>query len=85
MTLLCGYASVAETNLGDIRLIIDPLKAPRFASPSLGNVDADPFLRHQPNPLDIGDAARMWGAVRAALDQDPSADLSDLLKGNNTR
>jgi hypothetical protein len=81
---LCGYASVAETNLGDIRLIIDPLKAPRFASPSLGNSDADPFLRHQPNPLDIGDAARMWGAVRAALDQDPGADISELLKGTKS-
>jgi ABC-type transporter Mla subunit MlaD len=78
---LVGYASVAETNLGDIRLIIDPLKAPRFASPSLGNSDADPFIRHQPNPLDIGSAARMWEAVRARLDQDPGADISELLKG----
>jgi hypothetical protein len=78
---LVGYASVAEMNQGDIRLTQAPLAVPRFASPSLGNMDADPFLRHVVNQLDIGEAARMWEDVRARLDQDPNADISDLLTG----
>jgi hypothetical protein len=78
---LVGYANVAQMNEGDIRLIIDPLKTPRFASPSLGGIDSDPFIRHQPNPLDISDAARMWEAVRGRLEHDAGADINDLITG----
>jgi hypothetical protein len=82
---LVGYASVAETNQGDVRLTQSPLAVPRFASPSLGTLDADPFLRHQPNPLDIGDAARMWKEIRGRLELDASAEISDLIKTGATK
>jgi len=78
---LCGWSSVAEMNQGDIRLTQAPLAVPRFASPSLGNADADPFLRHQVNQLDIGDAARMWKEIRGRLELDAGADISDLIGG----
>ncbi len=78
---LCGWASTAEANQGDIRLTQAPLAVPRFASPSLGNMDADPFLRHQVNQLDIGDAARMWKEIRGRLELDAGADISDLIGG----
>jgi hypothetical protein len=76
---LVGYASVAQSNLGDCQLIIDPLKVPRFALPSLGNSDADPFLRHGiPNELTVNESARRWSAIRSRLESDVDADLSDL-------
>jgi hypothetical protein len=76
---LVGYASVAEANQGDIHLIKDPLKAPRFAAPSTGNADADPFLRHQISDLSVGESARTWSAVRDRLQSDANADLADLI------
>jgi hypothetical protein len=66
-------------NLGDIQLIIDPLKTPRFALPSLGNQDADPFLRHRPNDIVVSDAAKTWSTVRDRLEADAAADLGDLI------
>jgi hypothetical protein len=76
---LVGFAAVAEGNQGDIRLIQDPLRAPRFALPSMGSMDADPFLRHRENELTIGASARTWTAVRDRLAADAQADISDLL------
>jgi hypothetical protein len=76
---LVGYASVAQANLGDVQLIIDPVKVPRFALPSLGNADADPFLRHRTNDIVVSDAAKTWSSVRARLVADVDADLSDLI------
>jgi hypothetical protein len=77
---LVGYASVVEGNQGDVRLIIDPLKTPRFALPSLGNQDADPFLRHRtPNDIVVSDAAKTWSTVRDRLGADVDADLGDLI------
>jgi hypothetical protein len=78
---LVGYASVAEMNQGDIRLTQAPLAIPRFSSPSLGGIDSDTMLRHVVNQLDIGEAARMWGNIRARLEQDAGADVSDLMLG----
>jgi hypothetical protein len=78
---LVGYCrSGAESNLGDIQLIVDPLKTPRFALPSLGNSDADPFIRHAlVNDHVANEAARYWRSVRARLESDSEADLSDLI------
>jgi chromosome segregation ATPase len=39
---LAGYASVAQNNVGEVHLIFEAPKMPRFALPSLGNSDADP-------------------------------------------
>jgi hypothetical protein len=77
---LAGYARVAQANLGDVQLIIEPLKTPRFALPSLGNQDADPFLRHRPNDITTSEAARTWSTVRERLGADADADLGDLIK-----
>jgi hypothetical protein len=76
---LVGYASVAQATIGDIQLIIDPVKTPRFALPSMGNSDADPFLRHSVNELTVNAAAKSWAAVRQRLEDDAEADLSDLI------
>jgi hypothetical protein len=76
---LAGFASVAQASHGDIQLIIDPVKTPRFAFPSLGNADADPFLRHQVSSHTVTESARAWSAVRARLEADALADVSDLI------
>jgi type VI protein secretion system component VasK len=76
---LVGYAAMAEGNQGDVRLIQDPLKTVRFALPSMGNMDADPFLRHQISDLTVGESARKWSEVRHRLQSDANADLTDLV------
>jgi hypothetical protein len=76
---LVGVASVLEDNLGDIRLIDDPVKTPRFAFPSMGNADADPFLRHRVSDLTSSESAKAWAAVKDRLEVDALADVSDLI------
>jgi hypothetical protein len=77
---LVGYSQVAQANIGDVRLIVDPLKVPRFALPSMGNADADPFLRHlSDNEFTVAASARTWAKVHERLDSDVDADLSDLI------
>jgi hypothetical protein len=77
---LVGYANTAQSNIGSIQLIIDPLRAPRFALPSMGNSDADPFLRHNTvNDLTVGASARKWAQIRSRLEADVDAYLDDLL------
>jgi hypothetical protein len=78
---LAGFCrSGAESNIGDIQRIIDPVKVPRFALPSLGgSPDSDPFLRHATNDLVVNEAARYWKTVREKLDADSNADIGDLV------
>jgi hypothetical protein len=77
---LAGFASVAQASHGDIQLIIDPLRTPRFAFPSMrGHIDSDPFLRHKPSDLTVAESAQKWTAVRERLSADASADVADLL------
>jgi hypothetical protein len=76
---LLGFANGASTYIGEIALIIDPLKAPRFALPSLGNVDADPFIRHRSSELTVNESTETWRAVKSRLELDVDADLSDLI------
>jgi hypothetical protein len=76
---LVGYASIAEGNQGDIWRIQDPLKTVRFATPSMGDQNADPFLRHQMSDLTVGESARKWSAIRDRLQFDANADLTDLM------
>ena len=76
---LVGYSSVAQANIGDVRLIIEPVRTPRFALPSMGSCDADPFLRHSENELTVADAARQWATVRQRLEMDVDADIEDLI------
>jgi hypothetical protein len=76
---LVGYAQVAQASIGDVQLIIDAVKTPRFALPSMGNSDADPFLRHRVNEFTVNASAKSWTAVRERLEADADADLTDLI------
>lgn len=75
---LVGYANVAQANIGDIQLITDTPRRPRFAMPSLGRSDADPFLRHHPSEPTVNESAKRWSTVRSRLESNVDADLSDL-------
>jgi hypothetical protein len=76
---LCGFSQIAQANIGDVRLILQNPSVPRFALPSLGNGDADPFLRHRENEIIVAESARTWATVRSRLESDVDADLSDIL------
>jgi hypothetical protein len=79
---LTGFANVSQMSHGDIRLIDDPLKTPRFAFPSMpGHIDADPFLRHKPSDVTVAESARKWSDIRERLSADANADVNDLLIG----
>jgi hypothetical protein len=79
---LVGFADVSQASHGDIRLIDDPLRAPRFQFPSMrGHVDADPFLRHSPSSVTVAESSRRWAEVRERLSADALADVNDLLVG----
>jgi hypothetical protein len=76
---LVGYSQVAQANIGDVRLIVENPKVPRFALPSLGNADADPFMRSRGSEITVAESARTWATVRQRLETDVDADLSDLI------
>jgi hypothetical protein len=75
---LCGYAAVMEGNIGSLRLIHDPIKMPRFALPSMGTQDADQYIRHSVSDLTVNESARRWSAIKARLESNVDADISDL-------
>jgi hypothetical protein len=77
---LAGFAAGTSTYVGEIALIIDQLKVPRFALPSLGNIDADPYIRHRNNEVVIAESTRTWQAVKSRLE----LDLSDLISETAT-
>jgi hypothetical protein len=52
--------------------------------PSFGNIDADPFIRHRSNELIINESTRTGQAVKARLELDVDADLSDLIAEGET-
>ena len=77
---LVGFSNVQQSNLGDIRLIEAPIAAPRFALPSMGHPDADPFLRAAfPSELTVAASERLWRSVKERLATDSDADISDLI------
>ena len=76
---LCGFSQVAQANIGDVRLVLQNPSVPRFALPSLGNGDADPWMRHRENELIVAESARTWATVRQRLEADVEADISDLI------
>jgi hypothetical protein len=75
---MAGYAQATEGNIGDTRLIIDVLKVPRYALPSMGDSLADPFLRHHSSPHVIDQSAKRWLDIKAALEANPNCDLAAL-------
>jgi hypothetical protein len=72
---MAGYAQATEGNIGDTRLIIDVLKVPRYALPSMGDSLADPFLRHHSSPHVIDQSAKRWLDIKARLEANPNADV----------
>ena len=79
-----GFANGTSTYVGEIALIIEQLKVPRFALPSLGTIDSDPFIRHRNNELTIAESTATWQAVKARLELDVDADLSNLISETAT-
>ena len=75
---LVGVASILEDNIGDIWRIQEPLVACRFAFPSTGDSLSDPFVRHRISDLTSGEAARRFAAIKARLEENAMADISDL-------
>jgi hypothetical protein len=76
---LMGFAQ-GTSNLGEIALIVDELRVPRFNLPSLACLnDHDPFLRHRANAYAVDGSAKTWRAVKSRLESDVDADLSDLI------
>jgi hypothetical protein len=79
---LRGFAAVSQMSHGDIELISEPLKAARFAFPSMrGHIDSDPFLRHKPSDLTVRQSAQKWTEIRERLSADANCDVNDLLIG----
>jgi hypothetical protein len=76
---LVGYANVAQANIGDVQLVVETPRTPRFALQSLGNSDADPWLRHRTSELTVNASTRRWSLIRSRLEADVDADLDDLI------
>jgi hypothetical protein len=76
---LAGFA--AGAGLYEVRMLIDPITAPRFDLPSLtvGQTEFDPLMRHTGSQLTIGESSKTWASVRSRLEADVDADISDLL------
>ena len=74
---LVGVASILEDNIGDISRFRSRLCC-RFAFPSTGNSLSDPFVRHKISDLTSGEAARRFAAIKARLEENAMADISDL-------
>jgi hypothetical protein len=75
---LCGFSSVVEDNQGDVRMIHESLRMPRFNLPSMGS--ADPFIRSlAPSELTVNASRRSWLEVQARLEKNCDADVEDLL------
>jgi hypothetical protein len=77
---LAGFATVSSSNAGEILLISEELKVPRFGLPSLACVnDFDPFLRRRGDAYTVDQSAKAWAQVRERLESNVDADLSDLI------
>jgi len=78
---LLGFARAVQGNIGEIALIEDEMTAPRFALSSLNRADGayDPYMRHFANDFVVGESTKVWQAVKARLEEDVDADLSDLI------
>jgi hypothetical protein len=77
---LAGFATVVSSNIGDVQLISEEIKTPRFALPSLASAsEFDPFLRRRANPYAVEQSAKTWATVRQRLEADVGSDLSDIV------
>jgi hypothetical protein len=78
--LLC-FARATQGNIGQIALVEDELVIPRFALPSLERTDGhyDQYMRAHPNDFVVMESTKTWQAVKARLELNVDADLSDLI------
>jgi hypothetical protein len=79
---IMGFADGTSQYMGQIALVVEELRLPRFNLPSLACLNEhDPFLRHRANSHAVAASSKTWSAVKARLVLDVDADLSDLIKG----
>jgi hypothetical protein len=77
---LTGFANGTSVYMGDVAMIVEELKVPRFKLPSLACLDDyDPFLRRRGNSFTVNESTKTWTAVKDRLQADVDADLSDLV------
>jgi hypothetical protein len=79
---LTGFALGIDSAVGDVVMVFEALKVPRFNLPSLKtSAEYDPFLRHKPATHIVESAAATWRAGRARLELNVNDDLDDLVGG----
>jgi len=77
---LTGFANGTSTYVGEVAMIIEELKVPRFNLPSLACLDEhDPFLRRRGNSFAVNQSTQVWSTVKQRLEADADSDLSDLI------
>jgi hypothetical protein len=77
---LTGFASSTSVYVGEVAMIVDELKVPRFVLPSLACLnDHDPFLRHRGNSFTVSESTKVWTEVKTRLQGDVGSDISDLV------
>lgn len=77
---LMGFANGTSVYVGEIAMIVEDLKLPRFNLPALACLnDHDPFLRHRANTSTVDSASRTWAEVRTRLESDVDSDLTDIV------
>jgi hypothetical protein len=81
---LMGFADGTSLFMGEVALIVEELRMPRFNLPSLACLDVhDPFLRHKASSRTVGESSKTWAAVKARLVENVDADVSDLIGASN--
>jgi hypothetical protein len=79
---ITGFALGIDSAVGEVAMVIEPVKVPRFNLPSLKtSAEYDPFLRHTPSSHIVESAAATWRAGRARLELNVNDDLDDLIGG----
>lgn len=73
---LVGFARVSQNNAGEIHILEEPPKIARFAVH--GDPDASPFYHHRTSAHIAEQSAKRWTEIRARLESNANADLSDL-------
>jgi hypothetical protein len=77
---LAGFAAGSSSNAGEVLLISEEIKVPRFNLPSLASLgDYDVFMRRRANAFTVDQSAKAWAQVRERLESNVDADLSDLI------
>jgi hypothetical protein len=77
---LTGFANGTSVYMGEVMMIVEELKVPRFNLPSLACTNEhDPFLRRRGSSFTVGEFTKVWTAVKERLEADVDADLGDLI------